>query len=146
MRKSFKSCNYTNPDQINDSHCSLSGDILDKDIIGFETLSSTNYDIYMNNLCEGKGYGHTKLQPVFVLTSDRDTYNEISNKTKDQIYSDILALIAELRTLGDYDEAANLTVRLYREVKAERHAIYVTFYHEVNDIVENLRDLFMQDS
>ena len=100
----------------------------------------------MNNLCEGKGYGQTKLQPVFVLTSDRDTYNEISNRTKDQIYRDILALIAELRTLGDYDEAANLTVRLYREVKAERHAIYVTFYHEVNNIVQNLRDLFMQDS
>ena len=96
---------------------------------------------YMSkDLCEGRGYGHTKLTPSFtLLTANRDAFEAIVNKTKAQIHDLILGMVSELRELGDEDKANQLLVELFH---TKLHEEYVELFEDVQDTLSTLKYVF----
>ena len=128
----------TSPSHHQD-HQSIAGEPLDKELKDIITHGEKNYRIYVKDLCEGRGYGHTKLTPSFTLTANRDAFEAIVNKTKAQIHDLILGMVDELRELGDEDEANQLLVQLFH---TKLHEEYVELFEEVQDTLSTLKSCF----
>ena len=137
VRDTLRAQEYISPDNVS-PHATLKGDILDKELIHFDDKACNNMDQYMRSVRDGHGFGHSRLVPCFVTPQDRDIYNDITNKTKQDIASAIDHLLVEMEELGD-DEAILLKVIFIREIKGRNHSEYVAFHDEVFDSLQLLR-------
>ena len=86
VRDTLRAQEYISPDNVS-PHATLKGDVLDKELDHFDDKACDNMNQYMRSVRDGHGFGHSRLVPCFVTPQDRAIYNDITNKTKQEIAS-----------------------------------------------------------
>jgi hypothetical protein len=83
--------------------CSMLGKELDPDFVNFSSKCKSNLIDYIKCCSESNAITQQKcLEPIFITQEDRQQFNNIMSKTKDEIVKRIKSEIQELKEL-DYD-------------------------------------------
>lgn len=130
-RQLIRQKGYLNELEVECNHVSLSGKELDRELVGFDERCSNNRSLYQAEIKTDKEPGKGEnLTPVFTPLA-RETFHDISKKTKSGIGEMISNAIEEIVGLGRHEEAQNLqTVWQKTENKGTRDE-YLTVYKEV---------------
>ncbi|CAC5411460.1 unnamed protein product [Mytilus coruscus] len=112
----------------------INGDDLDYDLVNFSFSAKENMKAYNLDYKNGHDFGKgRKLQPIFVLPSDREKFFDIANKPKATIMKEILVALEEIEMT---EEGVILEQQWKAEVKKGTKNEYITFYREVLQVVD----------
>ncbi len=105
-----------------------------------EDKATHNCEIYMSDLIDGKGYGHSDMESLFVLPQEQIDFLNVANRTKKQICMDINLKISELKEIGDLHEAILFREALDRVGKSLL-IDHIELFEEVAGVVDSLHDI-----
>ena len=133
-RKTLRENSYVVPSDVR-AHMSLDGKELDHELVNFSAHAKRNQEKYREAIVDGAEYGNVELVPLFVLPSEREKFNSLSNKTKEQLQIMSNDLIADIKPYNE-DLAEHYTWYLESEVVNKKKDVFVNFYQEVQSALE----------
>ena len=84
FRKIIRNRKYFENLYSDTDHITLAGRKLDKELLNFTSKCCENRKKYIDNFIQN-GPEKLKFEPIFILESDRTSYENIANKTKPEI-------------------------------------------------------------
>ena len=96
---------------------------------GHVRFFSENRNIYLQDISDGQSPGKGRnLVPIFVTKADRQRFNSIQNKTKEQVKNYIMREIDQIRELGADHQADALKETWNRKVRTQTKDAFIMFY------------------
>ncbi|XP_070548038.1 uncharacterized protein [Ptychodera flava] len=131
-RKHLRSENYTTTPDENKPHVSVTGKMLDRDLVNFSqnalNMRKRHIDVnFLGKLSDEQNY------PVFVTPEEREYYTDIANQTKaviERLIDTKISCILDTSVKDMYKH------KWETEVKGQRKSVYVSFYDEIGTIIE----------
>ncbi|XP_071109929.1 uncharacterized protein [Haliotis cracherodii] len=119
----------------------------DKDLVHFASKCKKKQTDYCQDVVTSQYVSRIhRLEPVFLFTTDSDTYFDISRRRNEDIKAIILADIEVIRDMGAGDVADALSLTYHRDIKDSRKNLLLTFLRDVTEVLQNLTDVFDTDA
>ncbi|KAJ8322266.1 LOW QUALITY PROTEIN: hypothetical protein KUTeg_000737 [Tegillarca granosa] len=107
-------------------HTTMSAKSLDENLVTFNETSLDNQTAFMK--CAKIIKCHKKFTPVFILADDRKKYDDVANKTKQELVKIVEDNLSSLN-----NKALN---NQWKKIKKEKKLAIVTFLKEVQEICD----------
>ncbi|XP_060557718.1 uncharacterized protein LOC132718104 isoform X2 [Ruditapes philippinarum] len=136
-RCKIRKSGYLGNKETNKEHCSISGTYADHELFLFESKCSSNMNIYLDGIENGKEPGKgINIIPVFTTLLHRQKFNDVEKKSKQQIATIIEDAIKSIHNNGHTDAAFVLEQR-WKKIKVKTKKDMLGFYKEVIQALEN---------
>ncbi|XP_062618577.1 uncharacterized protein LOC134280164 [Saccostrea cucullata] len=138
-RINIRDCEYFSTPFQKRPPSNLSGRNLDPDLANFSTKCKNNLILFLKECAKSNSVQLCKfLEPIFILSEDRKSYNNIENKTKVEIINAVQSEMQKLKEL-DFDMADEKS-KEWAKIKTEKKAMLLKFYKELVQLIEEIED------
>ncbi|KAJ8307897.1 hypothetical protein KUTeg_014544 [Tegillarca granosa] len=109
-------------------HTTMSAKSLDENLVTFNETSLDNQTAFYEMCKNNKMSCKKKFTPVFILADDRKKYDDVANKTKQELVKIVEDNLSSLN-----NKALN---NQWKKIKKEKKLAIVTFLKEVQEICD----------